>query len=84
MSTLLSASRPGELSKEQPTPSPLRYTRPEAAARLRISLRTLDRLIAFKEIAVKRVGRRVFINEESLAQFIKRDHETGSVRRGVQ
>jgi excisionase family DNA binding protein len=60
--------------------SKLQYSRKEAAADLRISLRTLDRLIANKQITVRRIGRRVFITREALEQFIKRDHNTGGVQ----
>jgi excisionase family DNA binding protein len=62
--------------------SPRWYRRPEAAASLIFSLRTLDRLIASKEIAVRRVGRLVYITEESITQFKKRDHNTGGTPGG--
>jgi excisionase family DNA binding protein len=50
--------------------------RGEAATVLKISLRTLDRLIASKEIAVRRVGRRVFVTRSSLNHFMRCDHKT--------
>lgn len=55
----------------------LQYSREEAAAMLSISPRTLDRLIAEKQIPVRRVGRRVLITCDALEKFIKKDHETG-------
>jgi len=64
---------PGEIS-----PSKLLYRRKEAPVVLGFSLRTLDRLIAIKQMPVRRIGRSVFITKEALEQFIKRDHDTGS------
>jgi len=54
----------------------LQYSREEAAELIGVSLRTLDRLIAEKQIAVRRIGRRVLIGKDVLAQFTKRDHRT--------
>jgi hypothetical protein len=53
------------------------YSRMDAAVSLGFSLRTLDRLIALKEIHVLRIGRRVFITSDSLLRFIKSNHKTG-------
>lgn len=52
----------------------LQLSRAEAAQLLNISLRTLDRLIVCKELAVRRVGRRVLITQQALAAFCRRDH----------
>jgi excisionase family DNA binding protein len=57
----------------------LGYSRAEAAQMLNISLRTVDRLIAEKQLTVRRIGRRVLITRDVLAQFVKRDHQTGVV-----
>lgn len=57
----------------------LGYSRAEAAQMLNISLRTVDRLIAEKQLPVRRIGRRVLIIRDVLAQFFKRDHKTGVV-----
>ena len=46
---------------------------------LGISVRTLDRLIAEKQLQVRRIGRRVLITRDVLTQFVKRDHQTGVV-----
>lgn len=59
-----------------PIHSKLQYARPEAANLLGISLRTLDRLIAEKQITVRRIGRRVLITHSELSRFIGRDHRT--------
>lgn len=48
----------------------------EAAQMLGISLRTIDRLIALKELQVRRLGRRVVIPRASLASFLRTDHPT--------
>lgn len=45
-----------------------------------VSLRTLDRLIAEKQLHVRRTGRRVLVNHDELVQFTKRDHPTGGVQ----
>jgi excisionase family DNA binding protein len=57
----------------------LQYNRDEAAEMLGISVRTLDRLIAEKQLQVRRIGRRVLITRDVLTQFVKRDHQTGVV-----
>ena len=49
----------------------------EAAKALSISVRTLDYLIAAKELTVRRVGRRCLIPRKSLEDFARRDHATG-------
>jgi excisionase family DNA binding protein len=55
----------------------LQYSRNEAAEMLGISLRTLDRLIAEKQITVRRIGKRVLITRDTLNNFVRRDHQTG-------
>jgi excisionase family DNA binding protein len=57
----------------------LGYSRAEAAQMLNISVRTVDRLIAEKELPVRRIGRRILITRDVLTQFVKRDHQTGVV-----
>lgn len=58
----------------------LQYSREEAAELIGVSLRTLDRLIAEKQIAVRRIGRRVLIGKDVLAQFVKRDSRTAVIQ----
>ncbi len=48
----------------------------EAAHMLGVSLRTIERLIALKELQVRRLGRRVLIPRTSLENFLRRDHPT--------
>jgi excisionase family DNA binding protein len=58
-------------------PSPT-YTRPEAAKYLSVSLRTVDRLIATKQLQVCKVHRRrVVIPKQLLERFIKRNCHGG-------
>ncbi len=52
----------------------LLFTRREAAQQLGISLRNLDELLAMKELAVRRIGRRVLIPRPALEAFARRDH----------
>lgn len=49
--------------------SPL-LTVPEAAAHLRVSRRTLERLIADGRVRPVRIGRRVLVTERELAAYI--------------
>lgn len=51
----------------------------EAAQMLGISLRTIDLLIALKELPVRRLGRRVLIPRGSLESFFRNDHPTQTV-----
>jgi excisionase family DNA binding protein len=48
--------------------------RKEAARLLSVSLRSLDYLIARRELPARRVGRRVLIHRRALEQFAVRDH----------
>jgi len=48
----------------------------EAAQMLGVSPRTIDRLIALKELQVRRLGRRVLIPKTALESFLHRDHPT--------
>ena len=50
-------------------PQPLLISRREAATLLGLSLRTLDYLIARKELCVRRVGRRVLVPRHALQMF---------------
>ena len=49
-------------------------SRREAAKALSISLRTLDNLIAGREIVTRRIGRRRLISTSELRRFANRDH----------
>ncbi len=48
--------------------------RREAAARLSISLRTLDALLASRQLPSKRLGRRVLIHTRDLEKFAAVSH----------
>ena len=56
--------------------SPIAMTKQEAAQMLRVSLRTIDRLIALKELQVRRLGRRVLIPRIALENLMHKDHPT--------
>jgi excisionase family DNA binding protein len=49
-------------------------SRTEAAAYLGISLRSLDSLLAVRELPSRRIGRRRLIERRILEQFVRRDH----------
>jgi excisionase family DNA binding protein len=51
-------------------------TKRDAAQMLGVSLRTIERLIALKELPVRRLGRRVLIPRTSLENFLRSDHPT--------
>jgi excisionase family DNA binding protein len=51
-------------------------TKQEAAQILRVSLRTIDRLIALRELRVRRLGRRVLIPRSSLDSLMLKDRPT--------
>jgi excisionase family DNA binding protein len=46
------------------------YTLPEAASRLRVSRRTVERLIDAGRIRPVRIGRRILVTERELAAFL--------------
>jgi excisionase family DNA binding protein len=54
----------------------LAYTKNEAALTLGLSLRTIDNLIATKELTARRIGRRVLIPASALRALLRCDHET--------
>jgi len=48
------------------------YGRPETAQTLNISLRKLDELLATRQIASLRIGKRRLISDAAIASFIRR------------
>lgn len=50
----------------------------EAAAALSLSVRTIENLIARKELVARRVGRRTLVVASSLTSFARRDHASPS------
>ena len=65
-----SAPRPAA----SPTVEKLLYDRKSAAYVLSISLRSLDYLIANKQIKVRRIGGKVLIHKNELKRFAAADH----------
>lgn len=59
-------------------------SRKDAARMLSISLRNLDYLIANKELAARRVGRRVLLQWHALEDFARRDHRVRVDRQAGQ
>ena len=57
----------------------LMYGKVEAAEMLSVSVRTLEHLIANKELTARRTGKRVLISHQSLVQFTRGDHSTRKV-----
>jgi excisionase family DNA binding protein len=58
------------------TPEPVAVSKSEAAQMLGVSVRTIDRLIALKELPVRRLGRRVVIPRNGLQNLLRADHPT--------
>jgi hypothetical protein len=58
----------------QPEGPRLLYTRKEAARQLSICVRSLDYLIATKQLATRRLGKRVMIPHSELVRFARADH----------
>jgi excisionase family DNA binding protein len=52
----------------------LLFSQKDSARSLGISLRSLQNLIAAKQIPVRRIGRRVLIHRKDLEAFARRDH----------
>lgn len=52
----------------------LLYSKAEAARMLNLSVRTVDTLIAMRELPVRRIGRRVLIPHSALIAFARVDH----------
>lgn len=51
---------------------------PEAARRLGVSSRTVASLVANRELASRRIGRRRVIPTQALEDFLGRDHQINS------
>lgn len=54
----------------------LTLSKVQAAQMLGISLRTIDRLIAMKQLPVRRLGRRVLIPRDGLRNLLSADRPT--------
>ena len=52
------------------------FSKKSAAEMLSISVRTLENLIAAKQLRAKRIGSRVVISSQVLEEFARRDHAT--------
>jgi excisionase family DNA binding protein len=63
----------------EPKTGTMALSKQDAARMLGISLRTIDRLIALKELPVRRLGRRVLIARASLENFFRNDHPTQTI-----
>lgn len=64
--------------QSQKTEAPLLVGKKEAAALLGVCTRTVENLVARKELPCRRIGRRTLIPFAALVQFAKRDHATAS------
>ncbi|MGB8322495.1 MAG: helix-turn-helix domain-containing protein [Candidatus Acidiferrum sp.] len=65
-----------ETSVLERMPEALALSKLQAARMLGVSLRTVDRLIALKQLPVRRLGRRVLIPRQSLQTLLRADRPT--------
>jgi excisionase family DNA binding protein len=56
------------------TPHKILFSKKDAAHALSISLRSLEYLIARKELPTRHIGKRVLVPIAALQQFARRDH----------
>lgn len=70
------------MEDSQLAPQKILLDRRSAAAALSISIRSLDILVATKQLASRRVGRRRLIPRVELERFARRDHRTQQERKG--
>ena len=66
----------GEGFELQRMPEAMAMSKIEAARMLGVSVRTVDRLIALKQLPVRRLGRRVLVPRQSLHALLRADHPT--------
>jgi len=59
------------------------FSKKEAAQALSISLRSLEYLIARKELATRHIGKRVLVPIAALQQFARRDHTNNPVAKSA-
>jgi len=68
------------MDKKEPVPErvteALALSKVDAARMLGISVRTIDRLIALKQLPVRRLGRRVLIPRDGLHNLLRADRPT--------
>jgi hypothetical protein len=60
----------------------LLFSKRSTAATLGISMRTLENLVAVREIIPRRIGRRVLFEAREIERFARRDHRTKPQRKG--
>jgi excisionase family DNA binding protein len=54
----------------------LLYTKPQAAALLNVSVRTIGNLLRRRELVRRKIGGKTLIPRTSIEAFLKRDHPT--------
>jgi excisionase family DNA binding protein len=63
---------------EKPEVQKILISKRDAALALSLSVRTIENLIARKELTARRVGRRTLVVAASLTTFARRDHASPS------
>ncbi len=63
-------------SAEKPAVAKLLYSRKDAAYALSISVRSLDYLIANKQLNTRKLGKKVMISHSELSRFARADHHS--------
>ena len=67
---------------QKPLPTKLLYDRKSAAFALSISVRALDYLISGKQLATRRLGKKVMVPASELSRFARADHFTLTASNG--
>ena len=60
----------------------LLFSKRSTAATLGISMRTLENLMAVREIIPRRIGKRVLFEAREIERFARRDHQTQPQAKG--
>ena len=63
-------------STNKPAPEKFLYSRKESAFALGVSIRSLDTLVATKQLSTRRLGKKVMIPTAELRRFARADHFT--------
>lgn len=72
--TMVAEEPPKTRLRLKPGHPPLLVSKRDAAALLSLCLRSIDNLIAAKQLPCRRIGRRVLIPYTALVAFARRDH----------
>jgi hypothetical protein len=73
---VVTTGEPGVIADIMASEERMLYDRKSAALQLSISVRSLDYLISKKELAVRRMGKKILIPHAELVKFARKDHKS--------